>query len=301
MRVGSPLAPDRLGATLYVPATRPDLLAVAEGGRVPNLRSMVVCLEDSLGAADVAAGLANVRSLLRSRSSCAGARPLLFLRPRSAEMLGHVMQMTGAERLDGVVAPKATTANLDSYLRAAGDCGPPLMPTLETIDVFDPVSLRRLRRVLERFRDRILMLRIGGADLHQLLRTRRSRVRTIYDGPLGPVIANLVATFVPAGFALSAPLFEAICEPDLLREEVERDLEHGLVTKTAIHPSQVEVIQSVYTVASGEVDAARAILNPNGRAVFQANGAMCETATHGAWARDVLARQSLFGAREDVA
>ena len=104
---------------------------------------------------------------------------------------------------------------------------------------------------------------------------------------------------VPAGFALSAPLFEAIHAPDLLREEVERDLEHGLLTKTAIHPSQVEVIQSVYRVAAGEADAARAILNPNGRAVFKANGAMCETATHGAWAREVLARQSLYGGCEE--
>ena len=41
----SPLA---LGASLYVPATRPDLAAVAGGTKYPALRSVVVCTEDGV-------------------------------------------------------------------------------------------------------------------------------------------------------------------------------------------------------------------------------------------------------------
>lgn len=59
------VSPFALGATLYMPATRPDLLAVMGGIKLPGLRSLVICLEDAIAESDTAVALAAcaVRSL----------------------------------------------------------------------------------------------------------------------------------------------------------------------------------------------------------------------------------------------
>ena len=61
------LSPFALGATLYMPATRSDILDVVSGTRFPELRSLVVCLEDAVAAIDVDSALANLRALLEYR------------------------------------------------------------------------------------------------------------------------------------------------------------------------------------------------------------------------------------------
>ena len=47
------ISPFALGATLYMPATRDDILDVVFGMKIPELRSLVVCLEDAVAAIDV--------------------------------------------------------------------------------------------------------------------------------------------------------------------------------------------------------------------------------------------------------
>jgi citrate lyase beta subunit len=282
-----------LGATLYVPASRPDLNDIV-GGRYPNLRSAVLCLEDSIGRAEIPLALANVAALLRTLD--AGApRPALFLRPRDEAMLAHVLTFEGVESLAGFVIPKATADNLPSYMRYLADDRHSLMPTLETHEALDGVELRRLRDQLLSIQSRVLAIRIGGNDLLQSIGARRSAIRTAYDGPLGGMILSIVAAFAPFGFALSAPVFEHFGNPALLREEVERDLEHGLVTKTAIHPRQIDPIQGAYAVDAATLAEARAILRGETRAVFASRGAMCEPETHKRWAHSIVRRWETFG------
>lgn len=68
------------------------------------------------------------------------------------------------------------------------------MPTLETKDVFDFNAMTELRQGLlqDGIAQRILMLRIGGNDLMNLLGIRRPRSLTLYETPIGNVIAQLV-------------------------------------------------------------------------------------------------------------
>lgn len=42
------ISPFMLGATLYMPATRTDLAEVILFGKIPELRSMVICLKDAV-------------------------------------------------------------------------------------------------------------------------------------------------------------------------------------------------------------------------------------------------------------
>ena len=164
--------------------------------------------------------------------------------------------------------PKATRRNLPAYLELlAGQPSFWIMPTLETAEVFDAREMRALRRLLcaEDIRARTLSLRIGGNDLLHLLGVRRSCRRTIYDTAVGPWLSMLACTFRPYGFNLTAPVFEGFEHPDVLREEVERDLEHGLFGKTAVHPDQVELIEAMYAVSAEDLATAESLLGGSSR------------------------------------
>lgn len=283
----------RLGATLYVPATRPDVAAVANGERLPNVRSVIVCTEDSVHPAQVQAALESLSdSLPRLRDD----GPRVFVRPRSPEVLDRILAMPGIERVAGFVLPKSTVDSLTAYAAQVPD-GFTLMPTLETPDVFDPGAMVALRAWLQasELRPRILAIRVGGNDILNLLGIRRRPGRTIYDTAAGPVVAGLVAAFQPFGFAVTAPVFDDFGDLDTLRAEVSRDLDHGLMSKSAIHPAQIEPIEKGYRVPRGDVEAARRILDPHAKAVFQVDRVMCEPATHTRWARMIVERAEAFG------
>jgi citrate lyase beta subunit len=140
-----------------------------------------------------------------------------------------------------------------------------------------------------------LCLRIGGNDLLNLLGLRRARGVTVYDTPLRGVIADLVCVFHPAGYRLSAPVFERLDTPEVLAREVEADLQHGLVGKTAIHPTQIPVIEHLYQVSREDYELASAVLHPDAAAVFKLHGTFCEPVTHRRWAAGVLERARIFG------
>jgi citrate lyase beta subunit len=148
-------------------------------------------------------------------------------------------------------------------------------------------------------RSRILALRIGGNDLLALLGLRRPRGMTIYRTPLGPVIARLVTTFRPYGFALTAPVFEHLDLPELLDQEVLEDMAYGMVGKTAIHPTQIAPIEQHYKVKPHDLAAAHAILDASAPAVFRMHDSMCEVATHRAWAERTVEQSRLFGAHHE--
>ena len=288
-----------LGATLYVPATRDDLTTVANGVRWPGLRSLIFCTEDAVAPDSVARSVANLAAML---GGLAPHGPRRFIRVRDAEVLARMLALDGIERIDGFVLPKVTAATLPAYLDAfGGDRRFWLMPTLETAEAFDQAAMAALRGVLTdgAVRPRILCLRIGANDLMRCLGVRRSPLATIYDTAIGPTIAMLAGTFRPFGFGLSGPVFEGLDQPEVLAREVALDLGYGLMGKTAVHPAQVPVIEHGYRVTAGDVEAAERILAPDADAVFRLNAAMCEPATHGVWARSILARRRLFGETAD--
>jgi citrate lyase beta subunit len=111
------------------------------------------------------------------------------------------------------------------------------------------------------------------------------------------VIARLVTTFRPWGFALTAPVFEYLDLPELLDQEVLEDLAYGMVGKTAIHPTQIGPIEQHYQVRPQDLAVARAILDEASPAVFRKDDAMCEVATHRAWAERLVEQSHRFGSR----
>jgi citrate lyase beta subunit len=292
---GTRVAPDyfSLGATLYIPASRPDLPALLNLRKLTNLRSLVVCTEDALLPHEVPAALTNIE---RSLDQLLPLPVLRFLRPRNLEVLYRLLRMPGIGNLDGLVLPKITCQNILPYAEAAARVPHlHLMPTLETEDAFARSRLEALRQTFDQVSNPVLCVRIGGNDLLHLLGVRRPRHLTAYDTPLRSVINDIILTFRPAGYNISAPVFEHLDHPGTLAREVELDLAHGLWSKTAIHPTQIPVIERAYRVCPQEYAMASRVLAPDAPAVFRYAGQMCEIATHKAWAKRLLLRAALFG------
>jgi citrate lyase beta subunit len=288
----------KLGATLYVPALHPNLVGIVRGGQ-PGLRSMVICLEDAIREDDVERARARFVEVLGAlRAEEIAVR--LYVRPRDIAMLVWILGLRGIERLDGFVLPKVTAHSLPHWLGALIDHPHGLMPTVEGEEAFDRDALARMRDQLIPFGDRVHAVRIGGNDILNVLGVRRSKLRTAYEGPLGPVIRDVAGAFLPHGIAVAAPVFEHYGAPEVLRREVEQDIEHGLLTKTAIHPNQLAVIHDCYRPSVAEMREARTILSPEADAVFGSAGSMCEPATHSRWAGFVIERAQVYGVEHDI-
>ena len=104
--------------------------------------------------------------------------------------------------------------------------------------------------------------------------------------------------FVAAGYPVSAPVFDIIDDLETLKREVERDVASGFISKTAIHPAQIPVIEEAMQVTEEELTQAEAILAKNSKAVFQIGGVMCEPSTHHNWALRIQARHRAYGCRD---
>ncbi|WP_127957352.1 HpcH/HpaI aldolase/citrate lyase family protein [Serratia microhaemolytica] len=294
-----------LGATLYMPATRIDIADTVMHRKIPGLRSLVICLEDAISEADVPVAVKNLEQLLHELSDHLrkwgnNDWPLVFIRPRNTEMGAWLKENVDLSAVDGFVLPKFTLSSLPEWWQIMAETQLCMMPTLETEDVFDVVQMRELAAHLVNHpcHQRIIALRIGGNDLMNVVSLRRPRDLTLYDSPMGYVIKMLVSVFGARDFALTAPVCEHIDDHQVMERELALDIAHGLVGKTAIHPGQIEAIQSALMVSQGEHSDALRILNST-HAVFKSQGTMCEPATHRRWATRILDRARFYGLQNE--
>jgi citrate lyase beta subunit len=291
----------QLGASLYVPTTHSNLTSIAAGEKLADIRSLIFCTEDAVADADLPRALENLRKALRTLRPRDGY--FRFVRARNPAILEHLVDLPGIDAIDGFVLPKVTDGNIMQYMNWIPTGSEHwIMPTLETREVFRDADMQNLAHLMDAapWRDRVLSLRIGGNDLLSLLHMRRPRGRTIYETPIGHVIARLATTFLPYGFSLSAPVFEHFGDTETLGREIEADLSHGLIGKTAIHPTQVPIIEHHYRTDQADLEAALRILDHDAPGVFKLHQSMCEPATHRTWAQSILEATQCFGSKLDA-
>jgi citrate lyase beta subunit len=289
-----------LGAPLYMPGNRRDIMDIANGEKYSRLRSMIFCTEDAVSGADVDSCVRHIGMCLQGFRDT--PHRFRFIRARNPDILARLLDLPDIEKVEGFVLPKFNEDVFNAYFDQLQGTNFKVMPTLETRDVFDVNAMTQLRRGLSQdgIAERVLMLRIGGNDLLSLLGIRRPRSLTLYETPIGGVIAQLVTIFKPYGFSLSAPVFEYLDDVATLHKEIKLDLAHGLTGKTAIHPSQVPAIESAYAVNAEDYEMALSLGDHEAPAVFRMHNAMCEVATHRRWAADILDRQLCHGLKDDV-
>ncbi|QES50320.1 ATP/GTP-binding protein [Streptomyces venezuelae] len=218
-----------LGATLYSPATRPRLAADIRKQAARGVVSMVLCLEDSIGDAEVEGGEDNlVRQFaeLDAQTADAGAAelPLLFIRVRTPEQIPDLVTRLGGSvrRLAGFVLPKFTEnrgiAFLEAVEAAETAVGQRLyaMPVLESPELLHletrVEALAGISRTVNLHRERVLALRLGVTDFCSAYGLRRTPDMTAYDVQIvAGVIADVVNVLSRAdgtGFTVTGPVWE---------------------------------------------------------------------------------------------
>ncbi|WP_369356522.1 HpcH/HpaI aldolase/citrate lyase family protein [Streptomyces sp. cg2] len=216
-----------LGATLYSPATRSRLAADVRKQAARGVTSMVLCLEDSIGDGDVAAGEENlVRqfALLDEAAARGEDLPLLFVRVREPAQIPDLVGRLGetVRRLSGFVLPKFTAERgapfLEALAAAESACGRRLfaMPVLESPQLLHlesrAATLEGIARTVDHHRDRVLALRLGVTDFCSAYGLRRAPDMTAYDVQIvASVIADVVNVLGRAdgtGFTVTGPVWE---------------------------------------------------------------------------------------------
>ncbi|NBE53070.1 HpcH/HpaI aldolase/citrate lyase family protein [Streptomyces boluensis] len=343
-----------LGATLYSPATRPHLADDIVKQAARGVVSMVLCLEDSIDDADVEAAEAN---LVAQLTELAGrdpeaefSRPLLFIRVRQPAQIPDLVRRLGpaAAILSGFVLPKFTEERgvpfLEALTAAESASGRRLfaMPVLESPELLHletrADTLAGIARTVDKYRDRVLALRLGVTDFCSAYGLRRQPDMTAYDVQIvASVIADVVNVLGRAdgtGFTVTGPVWEyfrvqermfkpqlrsspflgraeelraALIEHDMdgLLREIGLDRANGLLGKTCIHPSHVLPVHALSVVSHEEYSDAQDILRPErgGGGVMRSayTNKMNEVKPHRAWAERTLQRARAFGvANEDV-
>ncbi|MEU9338658.1 HpcH/HpaI aldolase/citrate lyase family protein [Streptomyces sp. NPDC048290] len=343
-----------LGATLYSPATRPRLAddIAKQAGR--GVVSMVLCLEDSIDDADVKDAEENLVRQLRTLAGDdprAGDPPLLFIRVRTPGQIPDLVRRLGpaAAVLSGFVLPKFTEERgipfLEALAGAEAASGRRLfaMPVLESPELLyretRVETLEGIFRAVDKYRDRVLALRLGVTDFCSSYGLRRGPDMTAYDVQVvASVIADVVNMLGRAdgtGFTVTGPVWEyfrvqeRMFKPQLRRSpflegqadelraaliehamdgllrEIALDQANGLLGKTCIHPSHVLPVHALSVVSHEEYSDAQDILRPErgGGGVMRSayTNKMNEVKPHRAWAERTLLRAEAFGvANEDI-
>jgi citrate lyase beta subunit len=212
-----------LGATLYSPATRPELAADIARRTAGGVTSIVACLEDSIPDSAVPQGERNVVAQLRTYAQAGGDGPLIFIRVRDPYQIPLVLDGLGeyAGVLTGFVLPKfgeeSGAVYLDEIVRASEHLGRTLlaMPVMESKEIVHAESrvetLVGVRQLLDKHRRYVLAVRIGATDISAQYGLRRSREHTVYDiGPIAAVISDVVNIIgrVDSGYLVTGPVWE---------------------------------------------------------------------------------------------
>ena len=344
-----------LGATLYVPADRPRLADDLARRAAAGVTSVVVCLEDAIRHEDVEAARGNVVRQLRAHAEQHRDGPLIFVRVRYPDQIPQIV--TGlAEHLpvlSGFVLPKFTEQTGLPFLEALADAeastegvtdGPLLaMPVVESPEVIHyetrVEALYGIQRLVTKYRERILAMRVGATDFASAYALRRNPDLTVYDvRVVADVITHVVNVFARAnetGLLVSGPVWEHFPDTErlfkpLLREspfieheervlrarliaadldglirEVALDKANGLTGKTVIHPSHVPAVHALYVVSHEEycdaMDIVHGAAASGGAHASAYRNKMNEGSPHRPWAERTLARADIFGvAREGV-
>ena len=284
-----------LGGTLFVPASHKNLEVVLSGKKHPDLRSVVIDFEDGLASADRPQALHKLDIILENLQE---NKLLRFIRPQNQQMLKEFLQRKNIEKIDGFILPKFGLDNAKIYLSyfpfTISNSAFPwhIMPSIEGKELFNIQQLQKLREILLPHKEQIICLRFGAQDMLRQLGLKQSG--SIYN-MLAPaqVIANLISTFKLHGFNISAPVYPDFSDIQDFQNEVAYELQNGLVSKTIIHPSQIELINELYKATEQELNEATSILSKHD-GVINLQGTMGEVKTQHAWATSIIIRNGIY-------
>ena len=247
-----------LGATLYMPGTK-DVADKILNKSMPELTSMVMCLEDAIEEKDLADAEKNVikhldkiAKRLNKGDLTHNDIPLTFLRVRSPEQFRNFaarLTSSHAEVLSGFVFPKYCSSNGHEYFRCLEALNKDLdvllygMPILEdrTIALKETRAseLDIIRNILKIYKDVVLNVRVGATDFSSVFGVRRGINYSIYDIlTVRDCLSDILNCFIRAGedYVLSAPVWEYFLadKRESLDHLLDNDIQHSLIVRSPI-------------------------------------------------------------------
>lgn len=227
---GKELLSYALGATLYMPASRTGISGDMISGRHEGLRSVVICLEDSIADCDLGYAeillideLSKVYDSVQNGALNSDQLPFIFIRIRNPEHMLSIAKKLSfrLSMLTGFVMPKFTTSNGADYLEQLEtvNCvyGQSLyaMPILESYEIIYKETrveeLLQVKELLDAHYEHILNVRIGATDFSGIFGLRRRPETTIYDvAVIRDCISDIVNVFgrCEKEYVISGPVWE---------------------------------------------------------------------------------------------
>lgn len=189
-----------LGATLYMPATKENIDKLLLENKYPELSSLVICMEDSIGDEELEFAEENLIKVLRNITSRIKENkfkridlPLIFIRTRSPEQFKKTA--IAIDEFSGIVVGfvfpkfeekigKEYIKNLD-FINFEYKRNYFFMPILESKNIAYKEtrmeSLLALSNLFSENRGKIVNVRIGSTDFSSYFGLRRNRDFTVYD------------------------------------------------------------------------------------------------------------------------
>ncbi len=321
---------DGMGATLYIPATKDNLLFRIQQTMA---NSVVICLEDAVADTELTSAHMNLALLMDDLAESSLVKeelPLLFIRVRNNKHLKLVLREISIAHhyICGFALPKfeaSTGAEALVLIEEQGKEWDRLlfaMPILETEAVLSLKTryheLEALTNLFHHYKDSVTNIRIGATDMAGIYGLRRTISTTVWDiALLQSLLGDLVNYFGGAdGFVISSPVWEHYVSPTLskreqieslalqgLVREVEIDITNGLWGKTVIHPTQIAPVMGQMVISYSEYHDALQIVESDsgGVSASHCKGRMNEMKPHRRWAEKTLRRAKIYGvAKEGV-
>ena len=313
-----------LGACLYMPGTRQSLLKDILSSKNMGAHTITICIEDSVSSNQVVQAESNIINLFKSigilledNSSFAQSLPLIFIRVRNINQFQRLLNESSLMGLCGFIFPKFSAEFGEKYLSILKEYNVSNkrllygMPILETPRIIHKETrieeLIKIKHILDKYKEYVLNIRIGGTDFSGLYGLRRSSDFTIYDiVVVSDCISDIINIFKRDGYVISGVVYEHYSKGlefnnNILIKETLLDSSNGLTGKTVIHPTQVNVVNSLMVVSKEDYTDACSILNSPLNGVIKSNysNKMNEIKPHEKWAREILLRATIMGVFED--
>jgi len=338
-----------LGAAMYMPGFQ-DFTPKILDRAMPGLTTMVLCFEDACPIERVPEAMANVHHLLSSIADAVDGGsldpdhvPLIFVRVRDLaqfKAFGEGLTAREVRFLCGVNFPKFNAENGYEYYAYLQDLNDRFgeilygMPIIEDPEVAYKESrmaqLLGIRKILDKYHDLVLQVRVGGTDFSSVFGVRRGVDYSLYD--IMTVRECLSDIMNVCGrnndYVIAGPVWEYFRAPkelmfeklpphgledylirrkplvnneiDGLLREVILDKANGFVGRTVIHPTHVKFVNALMAVTKEEYDDACQILGTGGGVVKGSGGnKMNEIRPHTNWAKKIRNRARAFGVIEN--
>ncbi|MBZ9684881.1 HpcH/HpaI aldolase/citrate lyase family protein [Clostridium estertheticum] len=313
-----------LGACLYMPGTRENLFKDIVFSKSMGANTITLCIEDSVSSDEVVQAENNILGLfmrielrLKEDSSFMDSLPLIFIRVRNVCQLQKLLNESSLIGLCGFIFPKFDAVLGEKYFSLLKEYNKSNkrtlygMPILETPHIIHKETrieeLLRVKQIIDYYSEYVLNIRIGGTDFSGLYSLRRGKDFTVYDlAVVKDCISDIINVFKRDNYVISGVVYEYYSKildfnNNILIKETLLDRTNGLVGKTVIHPTQVNVVNSLMVVSKENYIDATNIINSSLDGVIKSNYAnkMNEVKPHEKWAKEILLKAKIMGVYED--